>query len=248
VVFPAPADADPGFWQPAVNIIADYQQADLVLSNGAGYAKWLNRVSLSRRKGVDTSAAFRDQYIHLNDGVTHSHGAGGDHSHSGTAFTTWLDFKQATAQARAITAALTRQRPTLEAVFLRNFTALEADLLRLDKQLQMMVATKPGLPLLASHPVYPYFRRAYGLNLQSLMWEPDETPSAAQWAELARRLKQHPARWMLWESEPDPRSVEQLRGMGVESIVFNPAARRPNSGDFLSVMRRNVKNLQAVFD
>jgi zinc transport system substrate-binding protein len=35
--------------------------------------------------------------------------------------------------------------------------------------------------------------------------------------------------------------------MGVESIVFNPAANRPEAGDFLSVMRQNVKHLQRVF-
>ncbi|RLA45842.1 MAG: zinc ABC transporter substrate-binding protein [Gammaproteobacteria bacterium] len=248
VVFPASADVDPAFWQPSTEIIADYQQADLILLNGAAYANWLNRVSLSRRKLVDTSAAFRDKYIHGNEGVTHSHGPDGDHSHTGTAFTTWLDFNQAAEQARAIADAMTRKRPELETVFEHNVTALEADLLALDKQLQSIVATRPDLPLLASHPVYQYFQRRYGLNLHSVMWEPEEVPSEVQWTELERSLKEHPARWMLWEAEPNPDSARRLRDLGVESMVFDPAGKRPNEGDFLSVMQHNVKNLQEVFN
>ena len=247
VTFPMPGDEDPAFWQPNVEIIAAYQQADLILLNGANYAKWVNRVSLPRRKLVDTSATFQDDYIHEKAGTTHSHGPGGEHSHTGTAFTTWLDFNQAVEQARAIADAMTRKRPELEAVFVRNFTALEADLLVLDKQIQSIVANKTDLPLMASHPVYQYFQRRYGLNLASVMWEPDEVPSEAQWAGLERILKEHPARWMIWESEPHPQSVKRLRGMGMASIVFSPAANRPEAGDFLSVMRQNVKHLQRVF-
>jgi zinc transport system substrate-binding protein len=247
VTFPAPGDEDPAFWQPPVEIIAGYQQADLILLNGANYAKWVNRVSLPRRKQVDTSAAFREHYIHVKAGATHSHGPGGEHSHVGTAFTTWLDLNQAAEQAQTITDAMMRKRPALEDVFLRNFTALQADLLDLDKQIESIMMNKTDIPLVASHPVYQYFQRRYGVNLQSVMWEPDEVPSEAQWAGLERTLKEHPASWMIWESEPHPESVGRLRGMGVESIVFNPASNRPEEGDFLSVMRQNVKNLQRVF-
>ena len=247
VTFPTTGDEDPALWQPTIEIIAGYQQADLILLNGANYAKWVDRVSLPQRKLVDTSASFRDHYIHVKAGTTHSHGPGGDHSHTGTAFTTWLDFNQAAEQARAIADAMTRKQPALEEVFVRNFTALEADLLALDKLIQSIVATRPDLPLMASHPVYQYFQRRYGLNLQSVMWEPGEVPGEVQWTGLERILKEHPASWMIWESEPHPQSVKRLRGMGVESIVFNPAANRPEAGDFLSVMRQNVKHLQRVF-
>ncbi len=247
VVFPAPADVDPAFWQPGVEIIAGYQQADLILLNGAGYAKWVDRVSLPRRKLVDTSVAFQEKYIHVDKGVTHSHGPGGDHSHTGTAFTTWLDFSLAAEQAQTIAGAMIRERPEWETDFSRNLAALEADLLDLDKQIEAIVAVNPDQPLMASHPVYQYFQRRYGLNMQSVMWEPDDVPSEAQWIGLERTLREHSARWMIWESEPNPKNIKRLRSMGVESIVFNPAGNRQEEGDFLSVMRQNVNNLQRVF-
>ena len=130
---------------------------------------------------------------------------------------------------------------------MRNFTALEADLLGIDQEIQSIVGTRPDLPLVVSHPVYQYFQRRYGLKLQSLMWEPDEVPDEARWTGLEQILKEHPASWMIWEGEPLPQSVERLRGLGVESIVFSPAANRLEEGDFLSVMRQNVMNLQRVF-
>ena len=102
VVFPLPADIDPAFWEPDAGDIAGFQQADLILLNGAGYANWLKRVSLPRRKQLNTSAGFLHNYISLAHTSTHQHGPAGEHSHAGTAFTTWMDFDQSIQQAGAI--------------------------------------------------------------------------------------------------------------------------------------------------
>ena len=68
---PFPADIDPAFWQPTADDIARIQQADLILRNGAGYAKWARLAALPRRKMVDTSAGFRDRFIATPSRVTH---------------------------------------------------------------------------------------------------------------------------------------------------------------------------------
>ena len=49
VVFPAPADVDPANLSPDASIVAGYQQADLVILNGAGYAGWTFRRSPAGR-------------------------------------------------------------------------------------------------------------------------------------------------------------------------------------------------------
>jgi len=113
VVFPAPPNVDPAFWQPDAQTVVAYQGADLILLNGAGYAQWIDRVTLPRRRLVNTSAGFRERYLRVDDAITHSHGPAREHSHSGTAFTTWLDFSLAAEQARSISKALTSLRPGL---------------------------------------------------------------------------------------------------------------------------------------
>lgn len=243
VVFPAPADVDPAFWAPGPEDITAYQQADLILLNGAGYAKWVDRVSLPRRTQVNTSAAFSDELIETQSGSTHSHGREGEHSHGGTAFTTWLDFRLAIEQARAIRDAFAAASPEDGATFDRNFKVLEGELQILDARLESLAATNPNLPLLASHPVYQYLARRYELNMKSVLWEPEVSPTEHQWQELEAILKKHPAEWMLWEGEPAPETVQRLQRLGVRSAVFDPSGNVPDQGDLLKVMKENTGNL-----
>ena len=124
VIFPVPAGIDPAFWQPDAETITRFQDADLILLNGAGYAKWTGRASLPRSKLVDSSAGFRDKLIENTDRIAHSHGREGSHSHAGTAFTTWLDFSQAAAQVRTIRDALSRLHPDGRNTYTANALAL----------------------------------------------------------------------------------------------------------------------------
>jgi zinc transport system substrate-binding protein len=247
VMLPVPADVDPVYWTPGIADIGAYQQADLILLNGAGYAKWVRNVSLPRTKTVDTSRAFRDQYITVKETMTHSHGAEGEHAHEGLAFTTWMDLSLAVKQAEAIVEALVRKQPQQKDLFRANYRLLENDLLALDSRIKSIVSANNTVPIIFSHPVYEYFEKAYGLNGKSVHWEPDQTPSSAQILELNRILEMHPARWMVWEGDPGVAAVEKLNAMGVQSAVFDPCGNVPAEGDFLSVMQQNVMNLEAVF-
>lgn len=247
VVFPAPSEGDPADWMPAAETIAAYQKADLILLNGANYAKWVSKVSLPRSKMVDTSAKFKDRFITAEEVVTHSHGAEEAHAHESLAFTTWLDFDLAAKQAGMVMAALSRKKPAAKDFFKKNYAALEHDLLALDEKMKRIAAKKPLSPLVASHPVYDYLSRRYGLNMKSVHWEPDEFPSDAQWSKLRAMLKKHPAKWMIWEQEPMKASDARLKTMGVNSLVFDPCGNIPDQGDFMSVMRRNGDNLKPAF-
>jgi zinc transport system substrate-binding protein len=53
--------------------------------------------------------------------------------------------------------------------------------------------------------------------------------------------------WMIWEGEPMEASVEKLKAIGVNSLVFDPGGNVPDRGDFLTVMRQNVENLKLVW-
>lgn len=245
-VFPAPAGVGPAFWAPDVETIASYQAADLILLNGATYAKWLKTASLPKSRSIDTSRGFAADFIAVAETGTHSHGPAGEHSHGGTAFTTWLDLRQAVQQAQAVKEGLGRLLPEHRDGFEVRYAGLERDLLALDEQLQAIAGRAPGRPLLGSHPVYQYLARRYGLNLESVLWEPDTAPDDGQWRELESMLEGHGADWMLWEGEPLPEVVERLAALGVRSVVFDPCGNRPEEGDFLDVMRKNASRLDAA--
>jgi len=246
VELPAPADGDPAFWKPTADQIVRYQEADLILLNGATYAKWVAKASLPSRKLVDTSASFRDRWIATKAATTHSHGPGGQHAHAGTAFTTWIDFAQAAAQARAIRDALVRLAPDHRTRFESGFAALKKDIDDLDARMKRAAKPIGEAPLVASHPVYQYWARRYGLNVKALLWEPETVPDEAAMADLKKRLADHPAKVMIWEGKPASRSVELLAAAGLKSVVFAPCGNRPDTGDWLSTMRENIANLEAI--
>ncbi len=247
VTFPAPADEDPAHWSPDADTVADYQGADLILLNGADYAKWVARASLPGARLIDTGVTYEDRLIPLEEAVTHTHGPEGEHAHAGVAFTTWLDPTLAIEQARAIAGAFEKARPTATTDFQEGLALLEADLGALDTRLEAVAEAFGDRPVVFSHPVYQYLERRYGLNGRSVHWEPDVEPSAREWGRFEALLEEHPARWMVWEGEPLAPVRARLEELGVTSVVFDPCGNVPESGDFVSAMGANVERLEATW-
>ena len=243
-----PPDVDPAFWSPDAPAVSAYQSADLILLNGATYAKWVERVSLPPSKLVNTSHAFRDRYLAIDEATTHSQGPTGEHAHTGTAFTTWIDFSQAAQQAESVKDAFVTSKLGDAAEFERNYESLRDDLIALDLEIESIAESHSDIPLVASHPVYDYFARRYNLNLRSVQWEPDVFPDNRMWRELERLLESHRASRMIWEGEPLPETRERLQQMGIRCVVFDPCGNRPDEGNFATVMERNVAGLRSVFE
>jgi len=248
VVFPTPRDVDPAFWRPSAETIIDFQNADLILLNGAGYARWIVLASLPRSRLIDTSAGFRNEFIHAEASAAHRHGPSGEHDHGGAAFTTWLDFGLAIRQAQAVVEALARLTPEAGATFDANFALLERELIDLDRSIGDAISRDPDRVWLASHPVYQYLARRHELELAALNWEPDTYPHESEWRALEALLVRRPSRWMLWESEPLPATKQRLAALGVNIVVFDPCANVAPSRDFLQVMRDNVSSLSRSYD
>jgi len=244
VIFAAPSDGDPAFWKPNDAELSAFQKADLILLNGATYAKWTTSASLPGGRMIDTSLGFADKFIAGMEETTHTHGDGEAHAHTGTAFTTWLDFSLAKLQAKAIADGLSTRMPAKADIFQQNFTALAADIDSLDADMRALALKIGDQPLFASHPVYQYWSRAYGLNVVAVHWEPGIVPDTRALNELVKKSVAHDGIWMIWEGEPVKESVEKLRQRNIASVVFDPCGNRPDDGsDWLAVMRKNLANL-----
>jgi len=235
VHMPAARDEDPAFWKPDDATVAEFQKADVILLNGAGYAAWIAVASLPDEVCVDTSAAFADRYIKVDADVEHKHGPEGKvHGHGSIASTTWLDMLQAIAQAKAVNEALGDKA--------QGFDTLERELLELDSELQKIGVR--GKLLFGSHPVYQYFARRYGANMRNVHFEPGEHPGEKGWAQLVTIKRAHPAKLMLWEGEPAELTKKKLEALGIAWVVFDPCGNVPDEGDFLTAMRANIERLR----
>lgn len=246
VVFPAPEDVDPAFWVPDKDQVYRYQDADLIVFNGAGYEKWASKVSLPRLRIINTTRMFREELLTTQVDAKHSHGPTGEHSHVGTAFTTWLDLSMAAGQAEAICHGVSRRYPASADTFGNNFKQLESELLALDKDLLALGGSLADTPLLGSHPVYQYLNRRYGLQMTMVMWEPDEFPGESELRKVSDLVAEQRIQWMIWEDEPLPEIARRLTSMGVSVIVYRPCFNRPESGDFVGCMRENIQRLGRI--
>lgn len=247
LIYPIPADVDPAYWVP-YQALEEIQSADLILANGANYAKWMEKVSLPSSKVINTSKSNEDKYIEIQQGSTHSHGGDGEHVHYGYAFTTWLDFKIAAGQAHTILEALIAKKPQHKDIFEANFKKLQSELFKLDAEMRALAEKLPEIAIFASHPVYQYLGEAYGLTIISEHWEPGEDLSEEQWNEFQHNLEHNPANLMLWEGEPSEEIVQKLKQMKVTCVVFSPCGNKPVDGDFMTTMKQNIANLKKYIE
>ncbi len=239
-----PRNIDPAFWSPDTKALEGYQSADLIITNGADYEKWIEDVSLPGSRMLNTTEAYEKDLIQIKVGVSHSHGPEGDHQHTNFASTTWLDFKLALKQAETIKNRLSQMIPEESELLNQNFEALKKDLESLDIDMTSVASTLKGFNLLGSHPVYQYLSRAYKLHLHSVHFEPNELPEGHEWEEIYPLISKSKTNLMLWENTPLDNTKIKLQEYGIESIVFNPCGNMPPNGDFLSIMKDNINSLK----
>jgi zinc transport system substrate-binding protein len=250
VICPLPADQDPITWMPDADTIAAYQRADLVIINGADFEKWVARVSLPPSKVVDSTRQLAKLHAERNRLITHSHGPNGQHDHEGIDGRMWINPNDARGQAADIYNALAKLLPDHAGTFLTNWTDLAADLNAIKASLaKLSVELKKRRPL-AVHPVYKYLDVYYGWNIIDLDLKPEITISDELVAEIRKQIediKPRP-RIILWDRQPAQVAADRLKkDLGLTSVVFSPCEHPPEQpGDYLTVMRDNIKRLQAV--
>ncbi|MAG62993.1 hypothetical protein CMO84_05665 [Candidatus Woesearchaeota archaeon] len=249
VLCPLPEEADPQFHKPSRAELALYQRASLVLTNGAGFERWLASASLPPSRVVDTAANFTEPLIE-HTGMTHSHGFEGDHSHAGTDGHYWLDPLLAREQARRCAETMSSAFPEHAAAFAAGLAQLEADLDGLHER--FAAAIPQGTRLIASHPAYDYLARRYGWEVHSLDLDPEAPLSEEQFAELERLNGSLEPALILWESEALPATRESLEArLDLRSVVFSPAenpsaAQRAQGATFPDILAANLKALEAA--
>ncbi|MEM6471569.1 MAG: metal ABC transporter substrate-binding protein [Planctomycetota bacterium] len=248
VHYPIPPGQDPSTWMPDTESILKFQQSDRILLNGGSLVPWVEQVSLPESKLIRTTDEIESSLIPIATAVTHRHGPEGDDVEPEMASTTWLDLSMAGQQAARVRDSLIELLPEHEQAFERRFLDLKAALDGLDRRLMEVSDPESDRPFFVAEPVYQYLARRYAMNVVTLDWDAASVPDESAWARLAEVRKSHPADVMLWPSEPDPEVSRRLRELGISVVVFDPVAAEPVSGQFLSIMERNVDRLIDALD
>jgi hypothetical protein len=94
--------------------------------------------------------------------------------------------------------------------------------------------------------VYQYFERRYKVNGYAVHWEPDKLPEDGLWVQLKAVLREHPAKIMIWESDPLPETRQRLMKFGIDSVVLQPGGNRPPEGDLLDLLQKGIAALEGA--
>ena len=252
VVCPCPEDEDAIFWMPDRKTIERFHRADLILLNGAEFEKWADRVALPDSKVVrSTDGAVKD-LIRFEKAVEHSHGPAGKHSHAGIDGHTWVDPVNALAQAQTIHQAMVRAFPDKKDAFPTGMENLQKALEGLHQSFQALDISRKKLPLVCSHPAYNYAARRYGWNIKNFHLDPNVLLTAQQLESIKAHLAETPAKYLLWEAQPEPDVEDQVKNeLGLLSVEFSPCELLPESDQkagktYLTVMEENLKRLQTI--
>ena len=245
ILFETPPNVDPAYWSPTDDQVGAIQAADLILLNGANYAKWTSSRTIPYEATVVTSSSFGDTLIELEEGTSHTHKSGStSHTHEGFASTTWLDLELACKQASSTADALCEQFPEQVESISGKLKILLEEIRDLDRQMKLVTAPLRGTTLVASHPVYQYWTRAYGLSAHALHWEPMQKLGTLEMGELAAiQGEKSPVKYFIWEGPPTEENINKIKMAGFINIVVNPCGARPAKGDFLSIMQENIASL-----
>lgn len=239
-----PAGEDAPFWNPPAEVIAGLASADLIVKSGASYEKWTDTASLPAEKVIDASRGL--SLIEI-EGVTHSHGPGGEHSHAGVDPHVWSDPLLYLQQAEAIHAALVAASPDGAPTFDANLAALRAELEALDRELAEATAPAKAMALAANHPSFNYLARRYELTIETFHLDPEAAPADAEVRKLEAWLAASGGSAVLiWESPPMD-AVRAALPAGVRQVVVDPLE-QPQDGvyDYLSQARANLPTWKSL--
>lgn len=241
-----PATVDPSFWNPSRADLKEMQGASLLLLNGAGYEHWAASAALPMGRVVVTSRAFETEYLTLPS-VTHSHGPGGAHTHSGVDGHTWMDPVLARRQAEEIRTALIRLWPADAPAFNAGYKLLAEELDALDATFRELTPALKSAVIFTSHPAYGYLARRYGWTNTPVALPPEEAPSPEVWEGVRQAVTASGPgrRLMLFESDPLPAIRERLAAeWQIVSVVIDPCETPPAGENYFTHMQKNINSLR----
>lgn len=217
--------------------------ADAFLINGAGMEGYLSGVmeAFPELKVVDASTG-----IELLCAEEEEHDHDHEHDHSEYNAHVWLDAENAQIMVRNLAEGLMAACPDQAEVIAANRDAYVARLAALDAEITAALADLPRKDIVTFHEAFPYFAKAYGLNVAAVVnREPSDSLSPAKLAELVKLVRDLGVPPLFVEPQYEDMAAQTLaRETGAKLYTLDPAVTGPEENVPLTyyedVMRANV--------
>lgn len=246
--------------EPGTGCLHDYQlqtsdmkmlaRADAFLINGAGMEGYLSGVfeAFPDLPVVDASVGVEL----LEDCSDHDHDDDGhDHEHAYNAHI-WLDAQNAIRMVNNLAEGLMTALPGHAEAIAANRDAYVLRLTALDDELRTALSTVPHKDVITFHEAFPYFAKAYGLNVAAVVnRDPDDALSPRALAELCKTVAALGAPPLFVEPQYEDMAAQTIsRETGAALYTLDPIVTGPETDIPLTwyedMMRQNLSVLLAA--
>lgn len=226
---------------------ADLSEADMVV-----YLKGLQpavdeAVGQSGTRNAVDAGSFTEHEEH-DTGTGHEHGDEHGHEH-GSDPHLWLDPVQYAEAAEGVGKALEKADPDHAADYRKNTDALVKELGALDGEFETGLKNRSTDTFITTHAAFGHLAERYGLKQEAISGlDPDAEPSPARMKDLHTIAKRDQVSTVFFETLVSGRTARTLAGdTGMRTDVLDPLegiTAKSRGGDYLEVMRSNLKALQ----
>ncbi len=235
---------DPHTYEPVPSDARRIADADLVVRNGLGLERWLDRL-------IEANATAR--VVTATAGLEPLFPAEGDYREHPDPHL-WMDPVLAIGYVRNVEAALSERYPLHSAEFARNAQAYTAQLEDLDRDIARELAAIPPerRKLVTTHDAFRYFGRRYAVEVVATIWgiSTEREPSAREVRAIVDGIREHGVRSVFVETTVNPAlmlRIAEETGIHVGAPLYGDSVGAPGSGaeTYLGMMRANASAVAA---
>lgn len=249
-----PPRQSPHEYEPTVNDKATVAKSVLIIKNGLGIDRWVDKLRVSNKTAVlvDVGQLVKDKGIQplkaeevtVTPASEKKAGEGEDVSAGNPHI--WLDPRVQAMAAEAIRDALVHIDPPHKDGYEARAKVYLDDLAKLDKDFTEASRQFKQKDFIGFHSAYAYLARRYALNQVAAVEElADQGPSLAQQTNIIRLIRQKNIKVIFMETAFPAKSAERIvRETGVKTGILQPLETYDDKDQtYVSLMRDNLKSL-----
>ncbi len=230
-----PGGTEAHSWEPTAGMLAELENADILLYNGLGMENWTEKI----KSGINNPDLV---YVELS-AYTDTNESADPH--------VWLNPQNAKKQLEAIKNIFSEKDPTNYDYYTQNYETVSKKIDELDEKYKESVAKFQDKTIVVSHAAYGYLCQAYGLEQKSLqgMYSEHE-PTPADMAQIVDYIRLNNVTCIFYEELSGTKSLSTIAAeTNTEMLPLNPfegltIQQVQNGEDYFSVMEQNLVNLE----
>jgi zinc transport system substrate-binding protein len=237
-----PNGTEPHEWEPSTTDIAELEDADMLILNGAQMETWSDSL-------ISSLANDKLTVVVASDGIPLLDSSEADEGQTYDPHV-WLAPRNAQQEMANITTALSQVDSANAAAYESNRASYDDDFDVLDEAFSTQLATCSKHRIVVAHEAYGYLCSAYGLTEMGIEGlEADAEPDPARMVEIEEYVKQNDVTTIFFEDMVSPKVAETIaRDTGAATATINPLegltdAQVVARDDYFSVMRDNLSTL-----